>query len=399
MKSKFPGYFKLTKEEINQLWKTALFTFDANILLNLYRYSDETREEFYKILEKIKDRIWIPHQSAQEFFNNRLAVIGQQEKSYEEAISAINTLESEFKNSRQHPFINSRLLKKFSNLSKDICEQLNENKQFHNKRIQQDDILEKIEKLFNDKVGEEYNSERIEQLYREGDTRFSNKVPPGYKDSNKKDDVGRNGRQYGDLVVWKQTIEKSKESKNAIILITDDRKEDWWVRFNGKTIGPRPELIKEFKDETSKSFHMYQSDRFLEFAREYLNETINEKAIEEIRELRRLDEKRRLSEIRREQEKSKYLDDKESLFKDSQLLEEELKYLEESKIELYGRIEVEKNKLDNSDPSAFDTSQMEKLQKVLLNTERHIMHILVKRDELRERYKSMQSRLSRRKLL
>ncbi|MEL6919290.1 MAG: PIN-like domain-containing protein, partial [Bacteroidota bacterium] len=54
MKSKFPGYFKLTEEEINQLWEKALFVFDANILLNLYRYSNETRDDFFKILEKIK---------------------------------------------------------------------------------------------------------------------------------------------------------------------------------------------------------------------------------------------------------------------------------------------------------------------------------------------------------
>jgi len=41
MKSKFPEYFKLTKKEIQELWENALFTLDANILLNLYRYSDE----------------------------------------------------------------------------------------------------------------------------------------------------------------------------------------------------------------------------------------------------------------------------------------------------------------------------------------------------------------------
>ena len=109
MRTKFPGYFKLSNKEIETLWDKAIFTFDANILLNLYRYSDETREEFLKILEKIKDRVWITHQSAQEFFNNRLNVINQQEKAYEDAISALNAIEIEFKNSRQLPFMDNNL--------------------------------------------------------------------------------------------------------------------------------------------------------------------------------------------------------------------------------------------------------------------------------------------------
>lgn len=385
MKSKFPGYFKLTKKEINQLWESALFTFDANILLNLYRYSDETREEFYKILEKLKDRIWIPHQSAQEFFDNRLGVIGQQEKSYEEAVSAINSLESEFKNSRQHPFITEKLLKKFSILSKEICEQLKENKQFHNRRIQDDDILERINGLFENKVGNEFSPEKLKGIFKEGENRFSNKIPPGYKDSNKKDESESDSRQYGDLVVWKQTIEKSKESDTAVILITDDRKEDWWVRFKGKTVGPRPELIKEFKDETSKSFHMYQSDRFLEFAREFLDETVNEKAIQEIRELRRLDERRRISEIRRERELERYREQKESLLKERVLLDEELKYLKDSKYRLQEKLEEQIAKLEQSDPNAFDSREMEFLQSKLKRLERNMRHILIKRDELKER--------------
>jgi hypothetical protein len=234
MKSKFPGYFKLTDKEINELWEKALFVFDANILLNLYRYSDETRNDFFKILEKIKDRIWIPHQSASEFFENRLNVISQQEKSYEEATNALKAIENEFKNSRQHPFITLKLLKKFSTLSREICEQLNDSKEFHNKRINQDDVLDKIETLFNEKVGNEYEKNQLEEIYKEGEVRFLDKIPPGYKDNGKKDNSSKDTRKYGDLVVWKQILDKSKELKQGIILITDDRKEDWWVRLKAK---------------------------------------------------------------------------------------------------------------------------------------------------------------------
>lgn len=65
----------------------------------------------------------------------------------------------------------------------------------------------------------------------------------------KKKDSG-DRRLYGDLIVWKQVIQKSKKDKINIILVTDDLKEDWWLKINGKTIGPRFELIKEFHIET-----------------------------------------------------------------------------------------------------------------------------------------------------
>ena len=112
MKSKFPGYFKPTKSEIKDLWDNAIITLDANVLLNLYRYSDETKDELLKIFEKLKDRIWIPNQAAKEFFANKLNVIHQQEKAYDSATSSLKTIETEFENSRQHPFINKKLLKK-----------------------------------------------------------------------------------------------------------------------------------------------------------------------------------------------------------------------------------------------------------------------------------------------
>ena len=177
MKSKFPGYFKLNESEISSLWDKALFTLDANILLNLYRYSDETKENFFKILEKIKDRVWIPHQSAQEFFDNRLNEIGKQEKAYDDAVSALNSIETEFKNSRQHPFISSKLLKRYTALSEEICKELTANKEFHNRRINDDDILVRIEELFNGKVGNEFDNETIDKLCEEGKVRFANKIP------------------------------------------------------------------------------------------------------------------------------------------------------------------------------------------------------------------------------
>lgn len=393
MKSKFPGYFKLNEPEIISLWDKALITLDANILLNLYRYSDETKENFFKILEKIKDRVWIPHQSAQEFFDNRLNEIGKQEKAYDDAISALNSIETEFKNSRQHPFISSKLLKRYTTLSKEICEELTANKEFHNKRINDDDILIRIEELFSGKVGDEFDDETIEKLCEEGKTRFANKIPPGYKDSDKKDGTEKDIRKYGDLIVWKQILAQARELKVNVILVTDDRKEDWWVRFKGKTVSPRPELIKEFQSETEQLFHMYQSDRFLEFAGEYFKEDIDKKALEEIRELRLLDERKRLQRIRKDEEYLKYRINRENLMKERMRLSEEIKYINNKRNHLEERLKDEYVILDNSDPSAYDDHKLLRIRHDLKTME-------MREDELTNRLKELEYRdiLERRRL-
>lgn len=161
-------------------------------------------------------------------------------------------------------------------------------------------------------------------------------------------------------------------------------------KIKGKTLSPRPELKKEFQTETEQSFHMYQSDRFLEFATKYLNEEINENAIQEIRDLRRLDERKRLRELRRQKEYFKYKERREELLKQRILLEEELKFIEDKRGFIESALEEQYLILDNSDPSAFDDSKMKMLKRDLHAMNRKADHINsnieeIKRQEFKER--------------
>ncbi len=285
MKDKFPEYFRLSDDEIKTLWDEGIFVFDANILLDLYRYSDETREEFISILEKLKDRVWLPNQSAYEFFNNRLEVISQQEKSYQQMIKDLKNIQKQFENIK-HPFLSEELLNRFSDLVKDVIDELNQSIKSHSKTIIQDSLLDRIAELFQGKVGEEFQEKELQELYKVGEERVANKTPPGYKDNTK-----QGTKKYGDFLVWTQIINKSEKLEQAVIFVTSEKKEDWWLIFNGKTLQPRSELIKEFRDKTENKLklHMYKPDRFLEFAKKYFKEdksiAVTERMIKEIREL------------------------------------------------------------------------------------------------------------------
>ncbi|GAF53765.1 PIN-like domain-containing protein [Psychrobacter sp. JCM 18900] len=57
MESLFKGYYQPTPEQFKELWEEGTFVFDTNVLLNLYRYKIESRDEVLNIIQQIEDRV------------------------------------------------------------------------------------------------------------------------------------------------------------------------------------------------------------------------------------------------------------------------------------------------------------------------------------------------------
>ena len=72
MNKHYPEFKIYTPDEINGVWEHGVIVLDTNILLNLYRYSEATRDEILSVMEKLKDRLWMPYQVGLEYFNNRV---------------------------------------------------------------------------------------------------------------------------------------------------------------------------------------------------------------------------------------------------------------------------------------------------------------------------------------
>ncbi|WP_370622862.1 PIN-like domain-containing protein [Vreelandella alkaliphila] len=49
--------------------------FDTNVLLNLYGYAKQTREDFFSILQSINEKLWIPYHAGLEYQRRRLNII------------------------------------------------------------------------------------------------------------------------------------------------------------------------------------------------------------------------------------------------------------------------------------------------------------------------------------
>jgi len=56
MRDVFPGHFRPTPDQFESIWSKCVFAVDANVLLNLYRYSSDTRKELEKTLTTVRDR-------------------------------------------------------------------------------------------------------------------------------------------------------------------------------------------------------------------------------------------------------------------------------------------------------------------------------------------------------
>ncbi|MBO1047959.1 MAG: DUF4935 domain-containing protein [Dolichospermum sp. DEX182a] len=297
MRDLFPGYYQPTEEEFAELWNECIFSFDTNVLLHIYRYSPQTRERLFDILEKLQERIWIPHQVGYEFHKNRLTVISDQSKAYEKIskileenlkIEKIGTLKKDLEAYKKHSTIEVKeIIEKIEAPIKEVNKSLKNNlqdlKQKHPDLLKEDIFQDKMIEILNGKIGNPYSD--LLYIYKLSEERFKYSIPPGYEDAKKKPVPD----MYGDAILWLQLIDYAKSEKKPIIFVTDDDKEDWWLQSGGKTIGPRPELVQEMLTEAGVKFHMYSADQFLDYAQKFLHLSEQPEVIEEAREIREQD--------------------------------------------------------------------------------------------------------------
>jgi hypothetical protein len=296
----FKGYYKLTEKEFEDLWKNCLFIFDTNIYLDLYRLPETGKKEYLSLLKRLNSRLWVPYNVALEFFRNRLVVINKLDKDFYENITFVEELkqkieknDQEFK--KRHPLISSNtdfLIKKIIPLLDQYRNKLIEEKEKNPDLKKLDTNLSEIDNLIKDKIGDSYDKQKLDEICKLGIQRYKVECPPGYEDEKKNDvefyfknnDFVSYEAKFGDLIIWNQIIDfvNFKDVKNLIFVTADD-KEDWWLEFGGKKLGPRPELLQEIFSKTNiERFYLYNSENFLANAKIHLEFKVSEELIQQV---------------------------------------------------------------------------------------------------------------------
>jgi hypothetical protein len=310
----FRAHKETTIKDFKLLWEKALFVFDTNVLLDLYRLPDSAKKDLLNILsdKKINNRVWLPFQVALEFNNNRIEAISDQKnkfnlvstilseslneinKVYGNLHSNLNKLQLKKRHSVINPdtYVNETLFKESVDKLTKFQKELSLLDKKHPDVNDKDELKNKISKIFESKVGTSFTKEELELIYKEGESRYKDNIPPGYKDSDKKGfysfEDKKFTRKYGDLLAWKEIIKKAKDEKlEYIILITGDVKEDWWQEVRGKKLGPRLELLNEiyFEAPELKMFYIYDTSSFMHNAKNKLKISIKQQSITETKDL------------------------------------------------------------------------------------------------------------------
>lgn len=292
MKSIFPEYYRPDASSLADAWKTCTFILDANILLSFYRLTAESREDLFATLEAVKNRVWVPYHAALEYQRNKMSVIADQKALIDSITTHIDkSLASLEGGLSGHQMIEPgpviAEVKQVLDRYKDKLKTLG----LSQADVHDPDVIgERIDKLVSGRVGTMPDQATVDAIETEGEARFEREIPPGFKDAKKTETFYGQGlkyqARYGDLHVWKQILQKIQSDKLAsVIFLTQDAKEDWWLRVKGKTIGPHPELRAEVTNLGAKSFQIYGLSQFLEFAKKELNQNISSSSIMHAQEL------------------------------------------------------------------------------------------------------------------
>lgn len=250
----FIGYRTATAEELNVALREAVVAVDANVLLGLYRFLPQTANDLIKVLERLEDRLVVPHQALREFWRHRQRAAGSPETATRIAEDAIGKATANVKQALEtwskQVGLDSReradLLQRATGFAEDLRQELAAvHKSADTRSGDEDPILTQLERLLDGRVTSALTEGRWSECVAEGHRRVEAEEPPGYRDAAKQVGDTPEGAA-GDYLVWYQATKHAAEQGCDLIIVTADEKEDWWWRQQAALLGPRPELTLEY---------------------------------------------------------------------------------------------------------------------------------------------------------
>lgn len=291
----FEGYRTASERDLKQVLTRGLVVLDANVLLNLYRYTSSTRADLLEVLNKIGDQLWIPHQALEEFWRNRENTIRdpsnardkieQLERKLNDSLGIIRGWSKRIALAESVTAeLTNKLDSAFDEVTATIKEVADRESSELSRATHEDPVVSDLEPLIAGRRGEPFPDEVKEKLIQQAMVRIENRIPPGYKDNDKNKAKGGDGpaKAAGDYLLWMQVIEEVKACKVDVLLVTGDVKEDWWREEGGEVRGPRLELVQEMKHLTGRRLLMLRPESLLLHAKKLLAIEVSDTSVQDI---------------------------------------------------------------------------------------------------------------------
>jgi hypothetical protein len=281
MKTKFPAYYRIHKDDLLARFDDCVFMFDACALLDIYRMKKDVTDDVFKVIEHLKEQIRIPYHVAEEYFGNIHEVLNTQIANIKNSQTNFNKFIQALEAKRSQPYISKKSTELLGKLKAQVEKDFKEQEEYIKEQLIYGEYQNRMNNLMEGKVLEPFSKEELAEIDKEGEKRREDKIPPGYKDADK------SSNRNGDLINWKEILRYAKDTGKCIVIVSSEIKEDWVIREQGCTICLRYELQKEFYetvDNNHQLIYFLSLDRFLEFAREKDAQVVSEATVNEVKD-------------------------------------------------------------------------------------------------------------------
>lgn len=291
----FGAFRTPTAEDFTAVLTGGLVAPDANVLLNLYRYTEQARTDLLQALGALESRLWVPHQVLVEFWRNRESTLSEAQatggKAAEDMASHAATAVKALRTWANHVALpeeefdglRGQLADAFSEVQERIVQVGKGEWENMTYDTSADPVIAGLEPALADRVGPPLSPRDYETAVKEGMRRVEARQPPGYMDKNK-DGTGA----AADYLIWEQILRETARRGCDVLFVTADGKEDWWRKEQGFNRGPRPELTTELRARGGGRLFMLTPKRFLEIAAPILKFSLREGSVEDIERVERI---------------------------------------------------------------------------------------------------------------
>lgn len=291
-------------------FQDALIVLDTNVLLSLYEYTSDSREEVLTALEQVSGRLWMPYQVGLEFVRGRRSALESRKRVLNDAAKSVNSKLVAARSAILEARDTVRAqLQRYTRVPEDIValeelvsdeaveEHLARYREAFKVRLDKlrtghdlapihvetaDPILPRVAELYGDRVAPQPDDCVLRRRLDEAASfRFPNKIPPGFKDSGK----GTPLMAAGDFLIWEEVIEQAAqlpEGSRRILFVSNDVKDDWYDTRNG-TQRPWPALLDEMRRRAGAELRLETPPDFYSGIGEFLHADLGEDTYEEIK--------------------------------------------------------------------------------------------------------------------
>lgn len=188
MRERFAEHHRPSTDEFRAFWQEAIIVLDANVLLNIYRFGNEARADFFSVLERLGPRLWVPAHAVEEFYRSRVGVIRQQRDVYRQVRDALGRTRAALEGGSfaRSFFVDIPGLVQAVDVGVTAAmSRLDAQERAHPDLLSDDPYLERLSGLIGTKLGDPYTGAALAAAIERARDRYDKEIPPGYADKRK----------------------------------------------------------------------------------------------------------------------------------------------------------------------------------------------------------------------